>query len=94
MVQGVPGPLASPVVVYNSGFSEDLKAMGDGALALADGLDEVAYADLSCWSSGDMETMRTRTPALDTLEDGVTHQPPSGFNVTQRDSILIRIGSA
>jgi hypothetical protein len=49
MVEGVPHPLAAPVTVNESGVSEDLQVVRDGALALADGFDELAYADFAFW---------------------------------------------
>jgi hypothetical protein len=33
--------------MYESGISEDLQMVGDGALGLADGFDELAHADLT-----------------------------------------------
>jgi hypothetical protein len=44
-VDGVPHPLATPIAVYESGVSEDLQVVGDGALALADWFDELANTD-------------------------------------------------
>ena len=60
-VERVPDPLAPPVAVDQSGLAEDLEVMGDGGLALAEGVDEVADADLARGGAASMLSTRRRT---------------------------------
>ena len=53
VVEGVPDPLAAPVAVDEAGLGEDPQVVRDGPLALADGGDELADADLAGGGGGE-----------------------------------------
>ena len=65
-VERVPHPLAPPVAVDEPGVAQDLQVVRDGGLALAEGLDEVAHADLALGRGG----QQAQDPQPDRVGEG------------------------